>query len=62
MMTGVLYLLSVVMLAPASLYLEEAFEVLHFPHASRLDFMAACVVVGITASLLSVHTVKVRLS
>jgi len=50
----------VVVLAPASLYLEEAFDVLQFPHASRLDFMGACLGVGVVALLLSLHTVKVR--
>ncbi|XP_047735459.1 transmembrane protein 241 isoform X2 [Hyalella azteca] len=52
------YVFSVVVLAPASLYLEEAFEVLHFPHASRLDFMGACLLVGVLALLLSLHTIK----
>ncbi|KAF2363185.1 hypothetical protein FHG87_006060 [Trinorchestia longiramus] len=52
------YVFSVFVLAPASLYLEEAFDVLEFPHASKLDFMAACLVVGVLALCLSLHTIK----
>uniref|UniRef100_A0A6A7FRP9 Transmembrane protein 241-like isoform X1 n=1 Tax=Hirondellea gigas TaxID=1518452 RepID=A0A6A7FRP9_9CRUS len=54
------YVFSVVVLAPASLYLEEAFNVLDFPHASRLDFMGACLLVGVLALVLSLHTIKVQ--
>ena len=50
---------SVVLLAPASLYLEEAFAVLKFPHASRLDFMAACIVVGVLALAYNIQLIKV---
>ena len=54
------YVFSVITLAPASLYLEEAFEVLNFPHASRLDFMAACIGVGVLGLLLAVHSIKMQ--
>ena len=53
---------SVVVLAPASLYLEEAFEVLHFPHASRYDFYAGCLLSGVLGLFLNLSFMKVRFS
>ncbi|XP_076061114.1 UDP-N-acetylglucosamine transporter TMEM241-like isoform X2 [Oratosquilla oratoria] len=54
------YIFGVVVLAPASLYLEEAFEVLHFPHASRYDFYAGCLLSGILGLFLNLSTMKVQ--
>ncbi|MPC16454.1 transmembrane protein 241-like [Portunus trituberculatus] len=54
------YVFSVVVLAPVSLYLEEAFEVLHFPHAMRYDFYAGCLLSGILGLFLNLSSMKVR--
>ncbi|KAK7072382.1 hypothetical protein SK128_001330, partial [Halocaridina rubra] len=54
------YVFSVVVLAPASLYLEEAFEVLHFPHASRYDFYAGCLLSGVLGLFLNLSFMKVK--
>ncbi|XP_066989279.1 UDP-N-acetylglucosamine transporter TMEM241-like isoform X1 [Macrobrachium rosenbergii] len=54
------YVFSVVVLAPASLYLEEAFEVLRFPHASRYDFYAGCLLSGVLGLFLNLSLMKVR--
>ncbi|XP_045614802.1 UDP-N-acetylglucosamine transporter TMEM241-like isoform X1 [Procambarus clarkii] len=54
------YVFSVVVLAPASLYLEEAFEVLHFPHAMRYDFYAGCLLSGVLGLFLNLSYMKVR--
>ncbi|KAK3878854.1 hypothetical protein Pmani_000514 [Petrolisthes manimaculis] len=54
------YIFSVVVLAPASLYLEEAFEVLHFPHALRYDFYAGCLLSGVLGLFLNLSSMKVR--
>ncbi|KAK8753698.1 hypothetical protein OTU49_001151, partial [Cherax quadricarinatus] len=54
------YVFSVVVLAPASLYLEEAFEVLHFPHAMRYDFYAGCLLSGVLGLFLNLSFMKVR--
>lgn len=53
-------LYSVVVLAPASLYLEEAFEVLRFPHALRYDFYAGCLLSGVLGLFLNLSIMKVR--
>nr|XP_053650346.1 transmembrane protein 241-like isoform X2 [Cherax quadricarinatus] len=52
------YVFSVVVLAPASLYLEEAFEVLHFPHAMRYDFYAGCLLSGVLGLFLNLSFMK----
>lgn len=54
------YVFSVIVLAPVSLYLEEAFEVLHFPHAMRYDFYAGCLLSGILGLFLNLSIMKVR--
>lgn len=53
------YVFSVVVLAPASLYLEEAFEVLHFPHAMRYDFYAGCLLSGVLGLFLNLSFMKI---
>lgn len=50
---------SVIILAPVSLYLEEAFEVLHFPNAMRYDFYAGCLLSGILGLFLNLSSMKV---
>lgn len=54
------YLVSVVVLAPASLYLEEAFLVLDFPYKSQADFIFGCLVSGIAGVLLSIFSIHVQ--
>lgn len=54
------YVFSVIVLAPVSLYLEEAFEVLHFPNAMRYDFYAGCLLSGILGLFLNLSLMKVR--
>ncbi|XP_037782653.1 transmembrane protein 241-like [Penaeus monodon] len=54
------YVFSVVVLAPASLYLEEAFEVLRFPHAVRYDFYAGCLFSGVLGLFLNLTLMKVK--
>ncbi|KAG0716008.1 Transmembrane protein 241 [Chionoecetes opilio] len=52
------YVFSVIVLAPVSLYLEEAFEVLHFAHAMRYDFYAGCLLSGILGLFLNLSIMK----
>ncbi|XP_043227297.1 transmembrane protein 241-like isoform X2 [Amphibalanus amphitrite] len=54
------YLVSVIVLAPSSLYLEEAFLVLDFPYKSQADFLAGCLVSGISAVLLAIFSIHVQ--
>ncbi|KAL7648573.1 UNVERIFIED_CONTAM: hypothetical protein RMT77_000479 [Armadillidium vulgare] len=54
------YVFSVIVLAPASLYLEEAFEVLKFPHVARIDFYGGCLLSGIVGVMLNLVLFKVR--
>lgn len=52
-------LFSVVVLAPSSLYLEEAFEALHFQERSQLSFLFGCILGGVSGALgsvLSLHS------
>jgi len=54
------YLISVVILAPSSLYLEEAFLVLKFPYKTQADFIIGCLVSGISCVLLSIFSIHVQ--
>ncbi|XP_037070073.1 transmembrane protein 241-like [Pollicipes pollicipes] len=54
------YLVSVVVLAPSSLYLEEAFLVLDFPYKSQADFIVGCLVSGISGVLLAIFSIHVQ--
>ncbi|KAK3922036.1 Transmembrane protein 241 [Frankliniella fusca] len=49
-------LFSVVVLAPSSLYLEEAFLALHFQKRSQLSFLLGCVMSGILGTVMSLIT------
>ncbi|XP_066992350.1 UDP-N-acetylglucosamine transporter TMEM241 homolog [Anabrus simplex] len=51
---------SVVVLAPASFYLEEAFSALHFQHRRQLRFYLGCLCSGILGVLLQLWTARVR--
>ncbi|XP_034249597.1 transmembrane protein 241-like [Thrips palmi] len=58
-------LFSVVVLAPSSLYLEEAFEALHFQERSQLSFLFGCVLSGVSGTLgsvLSLHSASESLN
>ena len=54
------YMVSVIVLAPSSLYLEEAFQVLHFPYKSQADFVVGCLVSGISGVLLAIFSIHVQ--
>lgn len=49
---------SVVILAPSSLYLEEAFSALHFQHRRQLRFYAGCLCSGVLGALLQLWTAR----
>ena len=51
-------LFSVVVLAPSSLYLEEAFEALHFQETRQVSFVVGCILSGILGALVSVLKIK----
>ncbi|GLG96827.1 Uncharacterized protein GBIM_03725 [Gryllus bimaculatus] len=51
---------SVVILAPSSLYLEEAFSALHFQHRRQLRFYAGCACSGVLGVLLQLWAARVR--
>lgn len=50
-------LFSVVVLAPSSLYLEEAFSALNFHERRQLSFLLGCVMSGILGTVMSLMTV-----
>lgn len=54
------YLFGVVTLAPASLYLEEAFLVLQFAYKSRADFVIGCLFAGMFGVLLAIFSIHVQ--
>ena len=52
------YIFSLVVLAPASLYLEEAFQALHFQPNRQIDFVLGSLIsafVGVAVSLYGIH-------
>ncbi|XP_069692638.1 UDP-N-acetylglucosamine transporter TMEM241 homolog isoform X1 [Periplaneta americana] len=51
---------SVVVLAPSSFYLEEAFSVLHFQHRRQVRFYVGCVLSGVLGILLQLWTARLR--
>ncbi|XP_023713086.1 transmembrane protein 241 isoform X5 [Cryptotermes secundus] len=53
---------SVVILAPSSFYLEEAFSVLHFQHWRQIRFYLGCLLSGILGILLQLCAAKLRSS
>lgn len=53
---------SVIILAPSSFYLEEAFSVLHFQHWRQIRFYLGCLLSGILGILLQLCAAKLRSS
>ncbi|PSN55260.1 hypothetical protein C0J52_05838 [Blattella germanica] len=51
---------SVVILAPSSFYLEEAFSVLHFQHRRQIRFYVGCLLSGILGILLQLWSARLR--
>lgn len=51
-----------VILAPSSFYLEEAFSVLHFQHWRQIRFYLGCLLSGILGILLQLCAAKLRSS
>jgi hypothetical protein len=49
---------SVVVLAPSSFYLEEAFSVLHFQHWRQMRFYLGCLLSGVLGVLLQLCAAK----
>ncbi|XP_021928332.1 transmembrane protein 241-like isoform X3 [Zootermopsis nevadensis] len=51
---------SVIILAPSSFYLEEAFSVLHFQHRRQIRFYLGCLLSGVLGVLLQLWSAKLR--
>jgi len=51
---------SVIVLAPASLYLEEAFEALNFHHDRQGLFLAGCVASAFIVAAINLHTLRLK--
>jgi len=51
---------SVVVLAPASLYLEEAFEALNFHHDRQGLFLAGCAASAFIVAATNLHTLRLK--
>jgi len=51
---------SVIVLAPASLYLEEAFEALNFHHDRQGLFLAGCVASALIVAAINLHTLRLK--
>jgi peptidoglycan/LPS O-acetylase OafA/YrhL len=47
-----MFLCSVIILAPSSFYLEEAFSVLHFQHRHQIIFYLGCLLSGVLGVLM----------
>jgi peptidoglycan/LPS O-acetylase OafA/YrhL len=52
----------VIILAPSSFYLEEAFSVLHFQHRRQVRFYLGCLLSGVLGVLLQLWSAKLRSS
>lgn len=46
-----------IVLAPSSLYLEEAFEALHFQERRQVSFLFGCVLSGVLGTILAILTI-----
>ena len=54
------YIFSLIILTPASLYLEEAFQALNFPDKTRYEFVFACLASGVTGVLLNISSIHIQ--
>jgi hypothetical protein len=54
------YAFSLVVLLPASLYLEEAFEALHFRHRQQYDFVIGSLIAALVGVSLNVYQAKLK--
>ena len=52
------FLYSVIILAPSSFYLEEAFSVLHFQHRRQIRFYLGCLLSGVLGVLMQLCAAK----
>jgi len=54
------YAFSLVVLLPASLYLEEAFEAMHFRHRQQYDFVIGSLIAALLGVSLNVYQAKLK--